>query len=117
MPQRGVFDDAGHDDVVRLGHRPAVEWWLRVVLDHELRGLGGGAVGQQLDQAQCHVDAARHAGGGDDAFVEVLDDAGRRGLGAVGRQLRVAGPVRGGGETLQQPRRAEHDASRCRPTS
>ena len=46
---------------------------LRVVLDHELGGLGGGAVHQQLDEAERHVDAARDARSGDDPVVEVLD--------------------------------------------
>ena len=53
---------------------------LRVVLDHQLGRLGGGAVDEQLDEPQRHVDAARHAGGGDDPAVEVLDDARRRGM-------------------------------------
>ena len=52
-----------------------VERRLRVVLDHQLRRLGRRAVDEQLDEPQRHVDAARHAGGGDDPPVEVLDDA------------------------------------------
>ena len=75
-------DDPRHDGVVRLGHGPAVDVRLRVVFDHELRRLGGRAVDEQLDQAQRHVDAARDAGGGDEAPVEVLDHA-RRDVGSA----------------------------------
>ena len=35
----------------------------------------GRAVDEQLDEAQRHVDAARDARGGDEAAVQVLDDA------------------------------------------
>ena len=70
----GVLDHPGDDVVARLGGRAAVERRLRVVLDHQLARLGGGAVDEHLDESQRHVDAARHAGGGDDPAVEVLDD-------------------------------------------
>ena len=41
----------------------------------------------------------------------MLDHPLRRGHGAVGLQLRVAGPVGGGRQALEQPGRAEHQGS------
>jgi hypothetical protein len=41
-----------------LGGCAAVEGRLRVVFDHELRGLRRSAVDEQLGQPDCHVDAA-----------------------------------------------------------
>ncbi len=75
-PQRGVLDDPRHHGVVGLVDGTAVERGLRVVLDHELRRLSCRAVDEQLDEPECHVDAARDTRSGDDAPVQMLDDAG-----------------------------------------
>ena len=116
LTERRVLHHAGHDDIVRLGHRAGVERRLGVVLDHQLRRLGGGAVGQQLDQSQRHVDAARHAGGGDDARRRdarrrAPPSARRRARRARGSRTSASWPcVLAGG----RPRRGP--ASPCRPT-
>ena len=68
-----------------------------------------GAVDQQLDQAQCHVDPARDAGGRDEPLVQVLDHTLRRGYGAVHGKLVVARPVCRGGQVFQQSGGAEHE--------
>ena len=48
--RRAAYSTIARDhSFVRLGDRAAVEWWLRVVLDHELGRLGRRAVDQQLD--------------------------------------------------------------------
>src|SRR5580693_6492812 len=75
LAELGVLDHAGEYGVVGLRQRAGVDWWLGVVLDHQLRGLGGGPVDDQLDDAKRHVDTTRDSRRGDDAPVEVLDDA------------------------------------------
>ena len=105
----GVFDDAGDDVVVRLLEGTGVERRLRVVLDHQLRRFGSGAVEQQLHQTQRHVDPTRHAGGGDDALVEVLDHAVRHRRCAVLGQDVAGTPVCRRREAVEQPGGGEHE--------
>ena len=95
-----------------------VERRLRVVLDHQLHGLGRRAVDEQLDETQRHVDAARHAGGGDDPLVEVLDDPLARSAMAPSLREDVHGAPSASSPSARRaarPRRAR--ASRCTPTS
>jgi cell division protein ZapD len=63
---------------------------LRVVLDHQLRSLSGGAIDEQFHETQCHVDAARHSGRSDEAPIEVLDDTLRRRMCAEFLQAQLA---------------------------
>ena len=86
-----------------LSTAAGVERRLRVVLDHQLAGLGRGPVDEHLDEPQRHVDAARHAGGGDDPPVEVLDDPVARRRRAVLGQRVAARPVRRRRQPVEQP--------------
>ncbi len=45
----GVFGHPSQDGLVRLRQRPAVERWLRVVLDHELGRLACGSIEEDLE--------------------------------------------------------------------
>jgi hypothetical protein len=113
----GVLDDSLDDLGRRLGGGAGVERRLRVVLDHQLAGFRSGAVDEHLDQAQRHVDAARHAGGGDDPPIEVLDHA------LAGRDRAVLGRARrerSSAWSRSAPRAARRPrarATRCTPTS
>jgi len=89
----------------------AVEGWLRVVLDHQLDGLGPVPAGDAGRERQREVDAGGHPGAADD--LAVVDDplvgAGHRPEGAQGGQgLPVGGDVAlveqsGGGEHQRTP--------------
>src|SRR5690348_754692 len=63
LPRVQVFVGSGHGPLTGLGEGTGVEGRLRVVFDQQLSGLRGLAIDEQLNQAQCHVDTAGHAGG------------------------------------------------------
>jgi NTE family protein len=108
-PLTGPLDDARHHRVVDPRRVPGVERWGGVVLDHHLRGPSPDVVDEDLHEAQRHVDPRRHAGRGDDAPVEVLDDPLGDGLGAEARECVEHRPVGRGGQSVEQPRGAEDE--------
>ena len=86
-----------------------VERRLRVVLDHQLAAFGGRAVDEQLDEAQRHVDAARHAGGRDDPLVEVLDHPLLDGVAPYFAEEVAGAPVRRRRQPVEQAGGGEHE--------
>jgi uncharacterized protein YbjT (DUF2867 family) len=79
--------------------RSGVEWRLWVVLDRELDRLRHVVAGDQLREAQRHVDTRRDSRGGDD--LALLDDALERGLGAERAQLIEEQPMRSRAQALE----------------
>ena len=53
-----AFDEGGG----AFGGGAGVEWWLRVVLDHQLDRLGRGRSGDPAGKLEGHVDAGRYPG-------------------------------------------------------
>lgn len=104
----GVIDDSFDDFLAGLGDTAGVERRLRVVFDHELAGLGGGLVEQDLDQPQCHVDAARYAGRRDDPLIEMLNHTFASRQRPEPSKLVERAPVRGCGQSVEQPGGGEH---------